>query len=302
VLTLLGVVSYHLGAGDSGRSQLEEGLRLHQRVGDRLGEVTALQNLGALTAESGDYEAARHWFQRHVQLMHELGIRQRESAGLSNLGLVAHYLGHQDEARQHFQQALAISREIGHLEGEGMSLVYLALGAQQDGRYADALDAGRQALQIARRHDYRLLQADAWLQVGHALAGLHDPTAADAYQQALALHNDLGHRHSAMEALAGLARLALAGGRVVQAMGWVEEILSFLSERSLDGAFDPFAVHLTCYRVLQANHDRRAGAVLAQARNRLLAQAGQIHDAALRQSFLENVPVHRTLSQIGERR
>lgn len=65
------------------------------------------------------------------------------------------------------------------------------------------------------------------------------PLGTDAYQQALALHNDLGHRHSVTEALA----------------------------------------------------------VLAQARNRLLDQAGQIHDAALRQSFLENVPVHRTLSQ-----
>jgi hypothetical protein len=58
-----------------------------------------------------------------------------------------------------------------------------------------------------------------------------------------------------MEALAGLARLALAGGEPSQAMTHVNEILEHLRAHTLDGTYEPFRIYWTCYRVLKAHHD-----------------------------------------------
>jgi hypothetical protein len=54
-------------------------------------------------------------------------------------------------------------------------------------------------------------------------------------------------------------------------------------------------VYLRCYRILTANKDPRAIAVLNNAHALLEAYAGEISDASLRQSFLENVTSHREI-------
>ena len=302
LLSFFGVVSYHLGDIETGQRQLETGLQLCRSMDDELGEATILQNLGGLAAEAGDYVAAQAWFQRHVKLTHEHGIRQRESVGLSNLGLVAYYLGRPLEARQHFEAARVLSREMGDVEGEGMGLIYLALLQQQAGDYAAAQTSSQHALQIAQAQAHRLLIADAWLQLGHAQGGLHAYEGASAaYQQAITLQNELGHRHMVMEALAGLTRVAVNRDDAAQALVYVEEILAYLAEYTLDGAFDPFQVYLTCYGVLQTYNDARAAAILARAHTQLISQADKISDEELRQSFFTNVANHRAIIQAWQR-
>ena len=61
------------------------------------------------------------------------------------------------------------------------------------------------------------------------------------------------------------------------------------------GLHEPFAIYLTCYRILVAADDPRAVTMAQKAHSLLQAYADQITDATLRQSFLENVPIHREL-------
>ena len=65
-----------------------------------------------------------------------------------------------------------------------------------------------------------------------------------------------------LEALAGLARLAMARGEPSQAMVHVHEILEHLKAHTLDGTYEPFRIYLTCYRVLGAAGDARANDLL----------------------------------------
>jgi hypothetical protein len=105
-----------------------------------------------------------------------------------------------------------------------------------------------------------------------------------------------------MESLAGLARVSLAQGNQAQAQAYVEEILSHLESYTLAGIYEPFRVRLTCYRVLRANQDPRAEAVLNTAYHLLQEQAAKIADEELRRSFLENVAAHREiLSEFAKR-
>jgi hypothetical protein len=111
----------------------------------------------------------------------------------------------------------------------------------------------------------------------------------------MSLRREFGQFHMAMEPLAGLARVSFAQNDLAQAQTYVEEILGFLEDDTLDGTDEPFRVYLTCYRVLRANQDPRAQVLLATAHNLLQGQAAQIEDEGMRRSFLENVLTHREI-------
>jgi rsbT co-antagonist protein RsbR len=111
----------------------------------------------------------------------------------------------------------------------------------------------------------------------------------------------LNQFHLAMESLAGLAQALMAQGKLAEALTPVEEILTYLEEHSLDGAEEPVRVYLTCYHVLQANQDPRAEAILNTGGRLLRKRAAKVNDKDLRQSFLENVAVHReVLESVSE--
>ena len=59
---------------------------------------------------------------------------------------------------------------------------------------------------------------------------------------------------------------------------------------------DPFQIYLDCYRVLRANGDPRAEAILDAAYRLLQAWAAKIDDEELRRSYLENVAAHREIA------
>jgi hypothetical protein len=116
------------------------------------------------------------------------------------------------------------------------------------------------------------------------------------YTAALATQRELGQPNWASEAQAGLARVAVVGDDLAQALNHVEDILAYLAGTgSVDGTEEPLRVHLTCYQVLQAAGDPRATKVLETAHATLQQRAAKIPDEAMRRSFLENVPYHREI-------
>ncbi len=149
---------------------------------------------------------------------------------------------------------------------------------------------------MARQLDGRASQANALVIVGMIRTSLsqHDH-ATTAYSEALDFYTALGHEHKAVEAHAGLAQIAFRLGDLSRARAHVEAILATLATHRYVGLEQPFPSYLVCYRVLSATNDPRATTVLEAAQQRLQEYADNIHDQALRQSFLENVPIHREL-------
>ena len=107
----------------------------------------------------------------------------------------------------------------------------------------------------------------------------------------------MGEQHLAIEARAGLARVALLQDEISQAQAHVAAVLAYLDgEGSVSGMEDPFQVYLICYRVLQAASEPRAAQILEWAFDTLRAHVSKINPD-VRRSFLENVPAHRELVQ-----
>ena len=86
------------------------------------------------------------------------------------------------------------------------------------GDYEAARENCQQALEIARELGSRSLEGLPLTNLGHALAGLGQlDEARQAYQAAVEVREDLNQYDAAMEARAGLARVALAAGSTLPA-------------------------------------------------------------------------------------
>jgi len=306
----LGAVFFYLEDFAGARARYEHALRIRREIGDRWGEGHALNNLGNVSHSLGNYAQAEGYLEQCLRISHEIGDRRCEGHAANNLGKVFCSQGDYTRARDCFEQSLAIFRTIGDRWGESLGLVNLGMLFHHLEDHQAAWEHSQQALLIAQDINDRRVQGYALTNLGHTLVGLGRlAEAVPAYRQALALRRGLGQHNLALEPLAGLARVALAQGGLTQAL--VEEILGHLETRTpstalrrdsgqgsghaLDGTAEPFRVYLTCYRVLKANRDPRAQAILTTAYNLLQERVADIKDEASRRSFLENLVAHREI-------
>jgi len=198
---------------------------------------------------------------------------------------------------------LRICREIGERYGACIALLNSGLVSHNQGDNETAHEYSQQALELAQSIGSRTHQGYTWTVLGHVLAGLGRlAEAMDAYHRALALRRELNEHHLVIESLAGLSLVSLAQNDLDQAQAQVEEILSYLEDNTLDGTEEPFRVYLTCYRVLHAGQDARAGDVLGRAYRLLQERSAKIGDEEMRRAFLENVPYHRDIVAAWETR
>ncbi len=295
-MRILGNTVYRLDDYVGARGFQEQALGIYRDIGDRQGESHALSNLGVFAEDLGNYVQAQVSYEQALSIWREIGFRQGESVILTNLGYICHHEGMYAEAKVFYEQAWQTSREIGFRMGEGWGPVTLALLSHHQGDNETALVYSRQALRIAEEIGDRENQGFALVHLGHSQAGLGRwAEAGDAYRRALTLRQELGQHNLALETQAGLARVSLTQGDLLQARKHVQPILEHLETGWLDGTDEPFRVYLTCYQVLLASNDSRATELLCTAYRLLQGQAEKIQDEALRRSFLGNVAAHHEI-------
>lgn len=298
-LNNLGTVYWYLSDFPAARAAYIRSLEILRAIGDRYGQSLALLNLGEVAGVQGDYPGAQGYYAEALRLKRETGDRYGESVALTSLADTLLALGDWEGARANYEAALALTAALGHRQQEGWVQARIGLLLHQQGDNQAALERSERALALAREINDRNTQGYALTLRGHSLAALGQATeAAEAYRQSLELRRALQQPNLAAEALAGLASLALEGGDLAQASMHTAAILNSMNGGALEGADEPFRIHLTCYRILRAEGDERAGALLDRARALLGERAARIEEPSARRAFLERVPSHREL--LGE--
>jgi len=295
-LSRIGLVLWYRFKHADSRAHYEQALRIYREVGDQRGEDWTLWLVGLVSLSTRDYCQARALFQQRLRSMREIGNRRQEGLVLSPLGHVYHLLGDYDRARACYEESLRIRRETEDRRGEAGALRGLASLFHHLGDDEAALQYSQRALLVAREAAARSRQAGALTWLGHALMALgHRDGAVDAYREALALMRELGQWSRTSQPLAGQACVSLAQGDLAQAQTHVEEIMSRLGTGIPIGIMEPFRVYLTCYRVLLANGDPRAQAILETGHRLLQETAAKISNEEERRSYLENVAANREI-------
>jgi CHAT domain-containing protein len=119
-------------------------------VGDRGGEATTLNNIGAVYDDLGEKQKALVFYNQALPILRAVGDRGGEAITLNNIGLVYSDLGEKQKALVFYNQALPILRAVGNRGVEATTLnniggVYSDLGEKQK-----ALDFYNQSLPISR--------------------------------------------------------------------------------------------------------------------------------------------------------
>lgn len=241
------------------------------------------------------FAEAERCFEEALALARPHDARVADAVFLAAAGRSACRQGDLQRARRLARRALAASRALGRRADEGEALRDLGTVAHHGDDAGRALQLGNVALRIAAETGRPRGRRDALVLVGHANAALgQSAAAAEAFQEARALDRAAGAAHLEIEAVAGLARVALAQGDLLRAAAHASEVLDFLSRETAEGAEDPVGLYLTVARVLEALGDVRAPRLL-DAAYLLLEERGADLDEAERRDFFRQLPVHRAV-------
>ncbi|WP_339377824.1 CHAT domain-containing protein [Calothrix sp. NIES-2100] len=101
-------------------------LPLYRAVGDRGGEATTLNNIGAVYNDLGEKQKALEYFNNALPLSRAVGDRGGEATTLNNIGAVYNDLGEKQKALEYFNNALPLLRAVGDKGMEATTLYNLA--------------------------------------------------------------------------------------------------------------------------------------------------------------------------------
>jgi CHAT domain-containing protein/Tfp pilus assembly protein PilF len=222
-----GMELYRQGTADSLRQAIkkwEEALSLYQMVGDRGGEATTLNNIGAVYRALGEKQKALNFYNQALPLYRAVGDRGGEAVTLNNIGLVYSDLGEKQKALEFFNQALPIRRAVGDRGGEATTLtnigaVYDALGEKQK-----ALNFYNQALPIFRAVGDYSGEAATLNNIGGVYNALGEKQKAlEFFNQVLPLSRTVGNRGGEATTLNNI-------GNVYNALGEKQKALEFYNQ------------------------------------------------------------------------
>jgi predicted ATPase/class 3 adenylate cyclase/ribosomal protein L40E len=296
-LHYLGTVLYFQGDLAGARDHLERARRIRHDLEERRGEAVSLNNLAGVYHGLGDLAKGQECTEQALALYQTIGDRRGEAHALSNLASVHHSVGRLMTAHDHNERALALRRAIGDRQGEALVAGNLGLLLHDLGDYEAARSYCQQALEIRRATGDRGGEGHSLTYLALVLEGLGElEAAAVAYEQAMQLRLQIGQAAYAIDDLAGLARVALKQGHIEESLTHVQEALDWIATHGVGGIEYPLRVHLTSADVLTAaDQQDRAAEVLRAAQALLQERAERISDMATRQSYLQEVPLHRDL-------
>jgi tetratricopeptide (TPR) repeat protein len=292
-----GISCYVAGDLPAAQQYVEQALSLCQTLGDRRGEGLSLYRLGRFSRDLGDLAIARDYLMQALTTARLMGDRQLEAYYQLELGNLYYALGDYAQARETLGSAARTFGQISEPRGEGSSLMDLGLVYLAQGEFEQARSHCEQGLDLLSSVGDRWTEAASLSYLGQVLEGQGDLEAASkVFKQALTINQEADQPARTMRDLAGLARIALAQGRMADARERVQEILSWISVHGIAGIDYPLIVYLTVYRVLaQAGETKSAQEILDEAYTLLMERAGKLGDEDLRRSFLENVLEHREI-------
>jgi non-specific serine/threonine protein kinase len=206
--------------GDYGRTDTlcREGLVLYRALDDKHGMAESLQTLGMVAWLLGDYQQAAAHHSEALALRKELGDQVGIASSLGSLGVVARYQGDYDRAVALYEESLSLRRAARDKVGIALSLLTLGVVAVHRGDPHRA----RAMLEESQSLFQEVADAQGLANVKKSLGDLARyqgdlDRAVATYVESLILSIDPNNRRGIAQAFQGLAGVATARRRFVQA-------------------------------------------------------------------------------------
>jgi predicted ATPase len=256
VLVYLGVISHLNGDIERSRVLMEEGLTCAQATGDEWYLAYAIFNLGYLGSLVGKYEEGYRQMLEGLALWRKLGDPHSISLGLNHLAPTLVELGHYAEAETGLQESIRLCNESGNRWGMGTAHRYLGLVKMAQGKLEEAKSLFSTSIETFGDYFIGWDIAKSWVYLGEAVFCSGDLVEARrVYLEALRLSREVDASPLMLDALTGLAAIALQEGHPDQAF----DVSGFVMNHraSTQKTRDRSArIHSEAGRHLQAENDR----------------------------------------------
>jgi tetratricopeptide (TPR) repeat protein len=212
-------------------------------------------------------------------------------------------LGMFTQAQSFLHRALKLDEGLGALRAVVYTLLNLGL---VECRIGD--QAGAKTLITRAQSEVEPLGDTFAIAISHMYMGLcleHSKNFSGAIRSYQTAHGifqgtDLGGH--AMDTTAGSARCKHALGFQQEALEHTREVWEYLQESGSKGLEFPILAYQTCANIFKAVDDEQQSAsAVEEGWDELMSRADSISDASWRESFIENVPEHRVMSEMWDR-
>jgi len=316
----LGMLFWASGRLEEALEPLERGVRIAHEIGDRRMEANTSGNLGLVLSLLGRDVEAQERLEHQAAIAREIGDRHVEGMAAVNLGLLLNARGRSEDAKEQWDRFLTIAREVGDRRGEAIVLVNLGSLWLDLGQLAHAREAAEASLAICREIGARYPEGYALFDLARlAEAEGRTDDARHFARESLATRRAIGQGDGVSGSLLFLATLERRAGRLDEARGPLEEALALSREQGRAGevaqalallAIIPGGDAAAAETAFQeAGHPHAADAIRyhlwrATGKPEHLVEAKRLLDdrvghapAAYRASMLENVPLHREITE-----
>jgi adenylate cyclase len=125
VFRALGILAARRGQTGEAANYFEQGLQIMQKLGNKPGIASLLNNLAITATMQNEFKTARPYFEQSLLLYNELGDRWGAGQSLNNLGMLAQYEGNNMGAFLYLGQSLENQRQLGDSWGIANTLCSL---------------------------------------------------------------------------------------------------------------------------------------------------------------------------------
>ncbi|MES0344625.1 MAG: hypothetical protein ABUK16_10990, partial [Anaerolineales bacterium] len=263
-----------------------------------------LANVGTYFNEIGDLSRAASLYERAIEINERLVDQWGEALGLSNLGYIYMQLGMFAQAQTFLYRALKLDEGLGALRPVVYTLLNLGLVACRIGDQVGAKAFLARAQTAMEPLGDTFAVAISHMYLGLCLEDAKDFSAAiEMYLDALDIYQDTGLEGNAVDVQAALARCKQTLGFEQEALDHTKDVWLYLQEHGSKGLEFPILAYQTCASVFTAVGDEdRSAIAIEEGWNEMMSRADNISDANWRKSFIENVPEHRVLSEMWDRK
>ncbi|MCX6043695.1 MAG: tetratricopeptide repeat protein [Chloroflexi bacterium] len=272
-------------------SYYQESLAIRQAIGDRAGVGASLLSLAQGLGYIGDHSQAEPMLHEALKIHQVMNSRWWETLIWNELGILYFMVGNLEKAQECLNHGLSLSKAIGDEARQAYILCNLGQVLRDQNNLAGAEEILTNGLFIAQT------QGDVNLEAIYLSDLAMVSMRAKRFDEAIQRANDSLKKFTTLDLvlstttnLTTLAAAHLALGDQAQALDYAHQALNILDECHGEGPDFPHRDYWTCFEVLQTMGETvRAQQALQAAHHLLMAQAGKISDAAMRQSYLENI-------------
>jgi predicted ATPase/DNA-binding SARP family transcriptional activator len=195
-----------------GRRMLEAALAREASVAPEL-RVKALNGLGTLAGEQGDFPAATQAFEESLGLARSLGAADGIANAITNLANIDLFQGNYDAAQAKLDESVRLWRELGETRSLAITLENLGCIAIAQDRLDDAARLLAESVALARAAGSERTIAGALSARARALVLLGElEDAAALLEESSGIGLALAEPHAIADALDGFVGLAAVGG------------------------------------------------------------------------------------------